>query len=135
VTGRRPARLDYRIDPAAGLALARVSGEVTGHDVARFVRRLQSDPDWRPTFDAIWDERGITLLDVTPDGLDEMVDAQAEGQVGADVVVTEREDRELVQRLYALRVRARGRPATVCDTLDGALAAVGLGALPERLRW
>lgn len=126
---------DYRIDPETRLALVRVGGHVTGHDIARYARDLHADADWRPTYDAIWDERGIAVLDVTPEGLEEMVSAQVDEQTGKDVVVAARETHETLQSLYARLVRARGRPAVVCATLDEAVGAVGLDALPAALRW
>lgn len=125
---------DYRIDPDHGLALATVSGEATGEDIARCVRELRSDPAWSDAFDVIWDERGVTTLDVTPDGLDRMVDAQTSGQTGRDVVVSTRGSRKGFFDLYVRRTRLEGRPAVVCTTMACALEAVGLADLPAALR-
>ena len=124
---------EYRIDQKLGLALVRVSGAVSGARIARCAEALQSDPAWSFTYAAIWDERGITSLDVTPQDLEAMVSAQAKGQVGPDIVITVREDHEALLQLYAWRVRARGRPATVCRSLDEALAILELDELPPHL--
>ena len=124
----------YQIDADRGLALASVSGEATGEDIARCVDELRADPAWSDLFDVIWDERGITTLDVTPGGLEEMVDAQTDGQVGRDVVISTRGSRKGIYDLYARRTRLRGRPAVVCTTMECALEAVGLSDLPATLR-
>lgn len=124
----------YAIDPAVGLALVRITGAVTGADIARCARALQADPRWTPDLAVVWDERGITSLDVTPEGLKKMVEAQTRHATGPDFIVTEREDHEILLRLYAWRVQARGRPAQVFASLEQALAALGLDALPAALR-
>ena len=126
--------LRYRIDPDRCLAFASVHGEATGADIAACVRRLRADPAWSDTYDVIWDERGVTTLDLTPDGLDRMVEAQTSGQVGLDVVISDRGSREAVYDLYARRTRAQGRPTCVCTTMECALEAVGLSELPTTLR-
>ncbi|MDT0630633.1 hypothetical protein [Rubrivirga litoralis] len=123
----------YRIDTDHGLALAQIAGDATGEYIASCVRALQADPAWSDAYDVIWDDRGVTVLDVTPRGLDEMVAAQTNGQFGMDVIVSDRGSREAVFLLYARRTRAAGRPARVCRTLDEALAAVGRTALPAAL--
>jgi hypothetical protein len=83
----------------------------------------------------IWDEREVRSLDVTPEGLEEMVDAQTEaGQVGLDLVVSTRDDHAGLLMLYTWRTSRRGRPAAVCRTLEDALAQVGLTELPAELR-
>lgn len=123
----------YRINEEHGLALVNVRGDVNGAYIAECARALQADPGWSSSFAGIWDERGIDQLDIIPTDLDEMVEAQAHGQTGLDIIITAREDHELVQRLYAWRVRARGRPATVCSSLEEALACLGIDALPPDL--
>lgn len=128
------AAFDYEIDQDIGLAVVRVTGEVSGRDIARFAERLQSDADWAHDYAAIWDERGITSLDVTPDDMDVMVKGQAGIETGPDVVVTAQEDHELIMKLYAWRVRARGRPATVCSSMEEALDHLGVDELPPRLK-
>ena len=124
----------YQIDPDCGLALIRPSGAVTGRDLAQGLHALQADSDWHHHYALIWDERGITSLDVTPDELDQMVEAQEGAVIGPDLIVTTREDYEDLFQLYAWRVQARGHPASVCRSLQKALALVGLDALPESMR-
>ena len=131
VTGR----CDYRISRETGLARVQIFGAVNGSFIARCANDLQSDSDWSHNFSAIWDHRMVTSLDVTPGDLKEMVDAQAEGPTGDDVVVTLREDHRTLLELYAWRVRARSRPAVVVGSLDEALERLGLEELPPELVW
>jgi hypothetical protein len=116
------------------MALVRMSGDVTGNDIARCAAALQADPDWCHHCTAIWDDREVNLLDVSPDGLRQMVDVQASGETGPDLIVTQLPDRTLLMDLYARLVEIRGRPAAVFSTLDEALAHVGRDALPPRLQ-
>lgn len=125
---------EYRIDPDHSLAYAKLYGDVDGPFIASRVRALRADPEWSDAFDVIWDERDVAVLDITLDGLEAMVDAQTDGQTGRDLVVSRRESRADVLRLYAVRTRARGRPAEVCETLRDALGVLGLDALPAPLR-
>ncbi len=124
----------HLIDAERGLAYVKLYGRVEGSFIASCVGRLRNDPAWRDSFDVIWDERDITIFDITPEGLEEMVDAQTSGQTGNDIVVSSRESRSLVLQLYAMRTRARGRPAEVFETLDEALGVLGLSELPMDLR-
>ena len=124
----------HHIDVGHRLAYIKLYGNVEGSSVASCVRALRADPEWDDAFDVIWDERDVTVFDITPSGLDEMVDAQTSGQTGHDIVVSSRRSRDQILELYAMRTRARGRPARVCTTLDDALDALGLSGLPVDLR-
>ncbi len=124
----------YAIDQDLGLALVRIAGDVTAGDIVRCANALQSEPSWSHDFAAIWDERGLTALEVTLEGMDAMVEAQATGEVGPDIIITDQEDYEIVMRLYAWRVRVRGRPAKVVTTLEEALGCLGLEELPASVR-
>lgn len=127
-------KFEYRIDPEVQLGYCRVVGVADGRFIAECARTLQRDAAWSSGFDVIWDERGIEMLDLTPNGLDEMVEAQASGQHGRDVVITDRDDHKVVMKLYAWRVRERGRPASVFATLEAALEHLGFEELPESVR-
>jgi hypothetical protein len=94
------------------------------------VRRL---PHWNEQVDVIWYEDALAYLEVTEEQLGEMVQAQTRDQRGHDIIVTGRSDYELVMALYAAHVRAEGRPAQVCHTLEEALGVVGLVELPSAL--
>ncbi len=124
----------HLVDTERGLAYVKLYGDVEGAFIASCVRALRADPDWDDTFDVIWDERDIAVLNITPSGLDDMVDAQTSGQVGNDIVVSGRPSRDLILELYAMRTRAWGRPAKVFKTLDAALGFLGLSQLPTNLR-
>jgi hypothetical protein len=124
---------EYQIDPARRLAVVQIKGDVTGADIADCVRRLRTDARWTDDTDVLWDEREIRRLDVTPEDLAEMVDEQTSGQTGQDIVLTGREEHEMVMRLYTWRVRANGRPAHVCTTLQCALDLLNLDELPPEL--
>ena len=124
----------YRIDRAAEMALVRMKGRVTGDGVARCAEALQADPGWCHHCTAIWDDRDIDLLDVSPRQLQSMVEVQASGETGPDLVVTAHPNRELFMVLYTRLVEIRGRPAAVYSTLEEALAHVGRSALPPSLR-
>lgn len=124
---------EYRIDQDLGLAVVRVAGHVSGTDIGQFANTLQNDPNWKHDYAAIWDERGIWSLDVSQEDLEVMVKGQAKGEFGPDIIVTVRDDHQAVMKLYAWRVRARGRPAQVCSTIDEALSLLGLEQLPPEL--
>ena len=121
------------VDPETGTALIHLSGAITGHQIAACAVSLHADPAWSHHNAAIWDARALLILDVTPEGLDEMVEAQANGELGPDIVISNNEDHVGLLRLYAWRVRGQGRPAEVCTTLEQALALLGMKQLPAAL--
>ena len=121
------------IDPDVKTALVRLSGSVTGHQIAACADGLRTSPDWSDDVASLWDARHLTSLDVTPGGLEDMVESQTDSAVGPDVIVSADPDHVMLLRLYAWRVRGRGRPATVCATLDEALGVLGLDRLPSGL--
>jgi hypothetical protein len=123
----------YYFDLDKRLVLILVEGDITGAHLAECVADLVRDPHWSDDLNVLWDERRISRLDVTPEDLDVMVDVQTQGQYGEDVILTVREEHEMVMQLYAWRVRASGRSAQVCTKVDCALDALGLSEKPQRL--
>jgi hypothetical protein len=121
------------IDASNGLALIRLRGAANGSAIAQCAQAVHSLEEWDHQFDVIWFEDAITFLEVTPVQLDRMVDAQTMQEQGRDIIVTARADYEMIMTLYTYRVRSRGRPARVCNTLVEALDVVGLKELPEAL--
>lgn len=121
----------YLLSPSHRLALGRLAGYVDGDYFAACVDRLHAHPEWDRRFDVIWDVTEVDVLDISPEGLQEMVRAQTNDAVGMDVLVADRETREAVLRLYARLVERYGRPSSVCETLDEAVQQVGFSQLPE----
>ncbi|HLA64657.1 MAG TPA: hypothetical protein VK610_09540 [Rhodothermales bacterium] len=58
-----------RVLPAHRLGVVRLHGVTDGADVAAAVAALAADQAWDPTYDAVWDCRGITKLDMAPTDL------------------------------------------------------------------
>jgi hypothetical protein len=127
--------LPFRIDLERRLVRVRVAGRVTGYDIAATAERITRDAQWDDRLRVLWDERDLTSLEVTPEMLDDMVEAQTATQQGMDLILTAREIDELVMRLYTRRVRGEGRPAQVCTTLACALEALELEELPPAPGW
>lgn len=130
-----PADFVYAVDADAGVALARLTGVVTGGDMVAVQEAVHRDPAWRPHFDAIWDCRGAASHVVGPSDVPRIVAEATEGQAGRDVLVEQGSLTEsLISEFIALRCRLEGKHARVVRTLGEALDALGLDAVPAGLR-
>mgnify|MGYP003345912491 CR=1 FL=1 len=69
--------LTYHIDTARGLVQTTASGVLTDHDVLDLKARLASDPGWSPGMRELADISGIDALEVTADGVRQMVQEDA----------------------------------------------------------
>jgi hypothetical protein len=61
-----------RVLPEHRLALLRLHGEADAGDILGGMARLVGDPAWEPPFDAVWDCRAVTALDLQPRDLSDI---------------------------------------------------------------
>ncbi len=124
--------MPYRfcIDPDSEVAVVELTGAIDGDECVAAARALHGHPRWERRYDVIWDGRGITGLVIDPRDMKEIVDAKTEDSSGLDVLIVQREVDYLVARLYTYLARSKGKEAHVFTTLDAALEALGLEALP-----
>lgn len=129
-----PEPFAYAIDPDARLAYGRMWGEVHGADMLRMLAAVHRDAAWQDGFDAIWDCRAVTAHIVSPAEVEPLVAEEAESGGGRDVLVeSPMLGESAFSAMLAAVVQRRGKAMTVAATLDGALEALGHGALPEAL--
>ena len=132
------AAFDYAVDPGAGLAVARMTGTLTGPDMAEIVTAVHADADWEPAFDAIWDCSVVRAHVVQPDEVPPLVEAvleagAAKGSAGRDVLI---ENASLARSAFSemlVRRLRRHQDAHVVRRMEQALAVLGLDALPPAL--
>ncbi len=108
---------------------------MTGQEIVDACTSLVTNPDWQPGFDEVWDLTGSSEVDVTPIGLDQMVQA-ARGhadKVGVSrcVFVVSRDGVEAVLRLFGRLTQDLPRTYHIVRTLAEAEAWLGLE--PETL--
>ena len=128
------ATFAYAIDPEAGLALARMWGEITGADMRAVVETVHRDPAWRAHFDAVWDCSEVVAHVVRPTEVPAVVGETTAGQTGRDVVVEHEGLAEsLFSTMLALTIRVRGKEAHAVKSVAEALGVLGLDALPDAL--
>jgi len=65
--------ISYRIDVERDLVLTLGSGSLTDDDIVQFKARLLRDPDFKPGMRELSDIRGVDQFDVTPAGVQAMV--------------------------------------------------------------
>ena len=66
--------MSYRIDPHDGVALLSASGTLTDDEMIDCVARLRADPALAPGMPTLSDMRGVTELQITSDGIQQMFD-------------------------------------------------------------
>ncbi|WP_420454687.1 hypothetical protein [Rubrivirga sp.] len=124
----------YRVDPGSRLALARMTGRLSGEDMLAIVETVHEDPDWESDFDAIWDCSRVSAHIVLPTDVGPILRETIEGQTGRDVLVESRSLGEsLFSKMLALTARVRGKEAHSCHTLADALAVLDRTELPPAL--
>lgn len=65
----RAMPFSLQFDAPQRLALIRVTGRVTGQEIARFLTSLTTESAWQPDFDRLWLARDLEALVVGPDDL------------------------------------------------------------------
>jgi hypothetical protein len=65
--------ISYQIDEARRLVLTTASGALTDSDILRLKARLVADPKWKPGMRELSDVRLIDRLEVTADGVRQMM--------------------------------------------------------------
>ena len=122
----------YRIEPARRVAMATVSGTVTGAELADATRTLYRDAAWGTGFDVVWDFRGLTELLIEVDDMQALVDLDNDEQFralatgGRDVFVVARDLDYAMGRVYAAFAREGPRQSHLVRTLREAWATLGL---------
>ena len=128
------AQFAYAVDADARLAIARMSGILTGPDMEHIIEAVHRDVAWRPGFDAVWDCSAVEAHAVQPADLDPILDAALEAGGGRDVLVEGPGlAADLFSKLLALRIRRRGGDAVVVESLGEALATLGHPVPPPAL--
>ena len=133
------AAFEFAVDPDAGLAVARMTGTLTGPDMAEIVRSVHADADWEPSFDAVWDCSEVRAHVVEPDDVGPLVEAVLEGDGekgsgGRDVLIeTASLAESMFSEMLVRRLRRRGEDAHVVQSMGRALGLLGLEALPPTL--
>jgi hypothetical protein len=61
--------ITYRVDLAASVVLTTATGALTDQDVLRHKQALLDDPAVRPDMAELSDVRGVSALEVTPEGI------------------------------------------------------------------
>ena len=65
--------ITYHIDAPRGLVLTTASGVLTDEELLDHKRRLVEDPHFTPGMKELSDVRGVDKLNVTPEGIGQMV--------------------------------------------------------------
>ena len=116
--------------PEFHLGFAVGLGHVEGLEMVRACQEMTSDPLWVPGFDELWDLRDSTEVDISPEGMDEMVASAHKyaSQIGDNrcVFVSARESVKPVLRLFAWLTDDLPRTYHTTRTRDEALAWLGL---------
>ncbi|HTV01955.1 MAG TPA: hypothetical protein VMF13_15510 [Luteitalea sp.] len=122
----------YHIDPVRRVAMATVSGTVTGAELADATRTIYRDAAWGTGFDVMWDFRGLTELLIERDDMQALVDLDNDDQFrtlaagGRDVFIVARELDYAMGRVYAAFAREGPRQSHLVRTLREAWATLGL---------
>ena len=100
----------------------------------RIAEIVHDDPEWKRSFDAIWDCTRVTSHVVAPGEVSPIIDEVTDGQTGTDVLVENAGLAEsLLSMLLTLRARVTGSEAHVCETVAEALHVLGHNAMPPGL--
>lgn len=125
-----PAAISVR--PGKRLAMVRLTGLVSGQEIAAAAVELSARPDWDPAFRVIWDATGVDELDVPTESFEVLLEQErrfrAEGEDGELVFVVRDEVWASLVTLFSRKMRAEARPTTVVPTLDAAYAHLGVEA-------
>ncbi|MGB3545121.1 hypothetical protein [Rubrivirga sp.] len=114
-------------------------GTLTGPDMEHIVSTVHGDADWRASFDAIWDCSSVRSHVVQPDDVSPLVEAMVEdtaleGEGGRDVLVeSESLSESMFSPMLVRLLRRSGEDAYVVQTMEEALAVLGVDALPPAL--
>ncbi len=65
--------ISYRIDEEKGLVLTTATGALTDSDILQLKASLLADPRWKPGMRELSDVRAIDRLEVTTDGVTQMM--------------------------------------------------------------
>jgi len=60
---------DYTIDVERGIVFSRGFGVITDDELREHVRKLKSDPNFQPTFRQFADFSGVTVVEITTNGI------------------------------------------------------------------
>ena len=127
-----------RVLPQNHLAVVRLFGELDGDGLLGAVGALLLAPGWRRAFDAVWDARGVRVLDLCPEDVERFAAGAAALRGRAcpsrSAVLVRGEDDEVTLRLLARRGRGPSvREVRAFYTARQAAAWLGVpeGALGE----
>ena len=129
-----PSPYVYDIDPASGLALAKMRGVVTGTAMLDVLEAVHGDPRWSPGFEAIWDCSDVTSHVVSPPDVRPIVLEAVSGGRGNDVLIpSPRVGDDVISDTLAVYSRRLGKRVVVRATLHEAIETLGRDGLPEAL--
>ena len=119
-------------DPGPCVGLVTGSGHVTGDQLIEACRELVSSEGWEPGCDEVWDLTTAAAVDVSPDGLDRLVES-AHGMAdklggGRCVFVATRESVRPLLLLFERLTRDLDRTYHTVASRAEAEAFLGLGA-------
>ena len=118
--------ISYRIDVERNLVLTTGSGTLTDNDIIQFKARLLQDPDFKPGMKELSDIRGIDQLDITPSGVQAMVqqDARNSAEVASHklALVVSKEVAYGMARMYQTLTQSNIETVGVFRDIDEARA-------------
>ena len=118
--------ISYRIDVERNLVLTTGSGTLTDNDIIQFKARLLQDPDFKPGMKELSDIRGIDQLDITPSGVQAMVqqDARHSAEVASHklALVVSKEVAYGMARMYQTLTQSNIETVGVFRDIDEARA-------------
>lgn len=125
------------IIPGYKLALVELSGPVDDVSLLQALDSVYLDDAWHPSYDVIWDGRGIDKLVVDPRGsrriAQRVQDYASRIGTGRTAIVGHRQmDREFAEMVFA-RLRCLSHRYKVCASIDTAL--LWIKGVEGALRW
>ena len=96
--------IEMRIDESAGLRIHTVSGEMTYDDVSRTLKAVNSEPEFRPELNVLWDLRGAALKMFSSSDVGKVVDVVRGNWTGARAALVVARDADFgLARMYELQ--------------------------------
>lgn len=120
--------MSFEIIQVEGMAVVRLGGRITGHDIVEFAQAVADQPGFDPDWPRIWDARGVTqvLLDINEAREIRAISKErlqgTNPKTGRTAIVVERDiDRDVAD---FFRWYLKGRSIRVFDSVDKACAWV-----------